>query len=72
MKDYQKIYRVCIILDSYQDDDHDYNLNASHDTLHFCFDVKPEQLSAEHAAKLKEMRVHHNPGLGVWEMNCSC
>lgn len=72
MKDYEKVYRACEILDGYIEKGSDYNLNASHDTLHLCFDVRPEKLTTEHRNELKKLGVRFNESIDVWEMSCSC
>lgn len=70
MKDYERLYRACQVLDAYNIDNADYNLNPDHDVIQLCFDVSEDHLTLDDKKELDElgcMYIH-----GVWKMFISC
>lgn len=73
MKDYERLYRACKILDSYiEGEGKNYNLHPDHDVVYLCFNVQLEELSEEHKKELEELRCHVNEELESWMMFISC
>mgnify|MGYP003555038962 CR=1 FL=1 len=72
MKDYERLYRACVILAGYERRRSSNNLYPAHDVIQLHFDVSPDQLSKEDKKHLKDLGAIYSEGEEFWKMFISC
>ncbi len=73
LKDYERLYQACKILDKYVKDGGEYNLNPDHDIIFLCFDVDEDVINSNDLDRLDELGCRKNTEYYPhWYMYISC